>query len=319
MNISFVIPNYNGEKLLQKNLPKLVDILKIYKSGKVEVIVPDDSSKDNSLKFLKEFIANNKSSVAILVIENNSGKNKGFSANVNKGVAAAKGEIVVLFNTDITPRKDFLEPLLQHFKNEDVFAVGCMDESIENGRSVLRGRGIGRWQRGFLVHKAGDINAGSSTLWVSGGSGAFRKSLWERLGGLNDLYNPFYWEDIDLSYRAQKAGFTVLFEKKSVVKHEHEEGSIKKNYSSFSVKKTAYRNQFFFTWLNATDTILFVQHIIFLPVFLYKSLTQKDMAFFVGFGNALLQLPRVLKERARIQRLVKKSDKEVVSQFTKEL
>lgn len=319
MNISFIIPNYNGEKLLQKNLLKLVDIVKTYQYGKVEIIIPDDSSKDNSLEFLKKFIQSNKSSIDILVIENYSGKNRGFSTNINKGVTVAKGEIIVLFNTDITPRKDFLEPLLQHFKNEDVFAVGCMDESIENGKLVLRGRGIGEWQRGFLVHKAGNIDTESNTLWVSGGSGAFRKNLWDKLGGLNEIYNPFYWEDIDLSYRAQKSGFTVLFEKKSVVKHEHEEGSIKKNYSPFFVKKTAYRNQFFFTWLNATDTMVLVQHIVFLPVFIYKSLKQKDMAFFAGFASALLQLPRVLKERAKIQKLVKKSDKEVVNQFTKEL
>lgn len=319
MNISFVIPNFNGEKLLQKNLPKILNIAKKYKDGKVEIIIPDDSSRDNSLTFLKEFAQNNKSSVSVSVIENNSGKNKGFSTNVDTGVAAARGDIVILLNTDVVPHENFLNPLLRHFQNNSVFAVGCMDESMEDGKMVLRGRGVGKWKRGFLIHAAGNVQNGSNTLWVSGGSSAFRKNVWDRIGGLNALYNPFYWEDIDLSYRAQKAGFSVIFEKESIVRHEHETGSIKKNYSSFSVKKTSYRNQFFFTWLNATDTMILVKHIVFLPLFLFKALAQKDKAFFVGFWEALVQMPKVLHERKRIQYLVKVSDKDVVKQFNKEL
>jgi GT2 family glycosyltransferase len=315
MNISFVIPNYNGEHLLKKNLPKVLHIAQSYKDGKSEIIVTDDSSKDNSLTYLKDFIDNNKTKVSIVVLENNSGKNKGFSTNVNKGVKAASGDIVILLNTDVVPHEDFLGPLLQNFQDDSVFAVGCMDESIEDGKKVLRGRGIGKWHRGFLIHSAGDVDKGSSTLWVSGGSGAFRKSIWDKIGGLHELYNPFYWEDIDLSYRAQKAGYKVLFEKKSIVRHEHESGSIKKNYTSFTVKKTAYRNQFFFTWLNATDTMLCIKHVLFLPVFLLKALLRKDGAFLQGFWEACMTLPKVLFRRMQVQRLVKISDKEVIARI----
>ena len=190
-----------------------------------------------------------------------------------------------------------------------------MDESIEEDKVVLRGRGKGVWRRGFLNHFAADVNGGTTTLWVSGGSGAFRKNIWEKIGGLNELYNPFYWEDIDLSYKAQKAGYKVLFEKRSIVQHLHEEGSIKKNYSSYNVQKTAYRNQFFFTWLNATDTMLLVTHLFFLPYALLQAVKRKDRAFIVGFLHALFLLPRVLREREKVQRLVQKSDKQVIHQL----
>src|SRR5579872_3091147 len=171
MNISFVIPNFNGEELLRKNLPHIVEIAKKYKDGKSEIIIPDDSSKDTSVAYLKQFVEKNKTST-VTVLENTSGKNKGFASNVNKGVKAAHGEIVILLNTDVSPHEDFLQPLLQHFSKSNVFAVGCMDESIENGNIVLRGRGKGKWVRGFLVHEAADVNGGTKTLWVSGGSGA---------------------------------------------------------------------------------------------------------------------------------------------------
>jgi len=111
-----------------------------------------------------------------------------------------------------------------------------MDESIEHGKVVLRGRGIGKWQRGFLTHSLGDLNK-TDTLWVSCGSGAFRASIYRKIGGLNNIYNPFYWEDIDLSYKAQKAGFKVIFEPKSKVIHEHSKGAIASNYKPFRILK----------------------------------------------------------------------------------
>ena len=77
-------------------------------------------------------------------------KNLGFSPTVNKGVKAASGEIIILLNTDIYPEKGFLKPLLAHFKDEKVFAVGCLDKSIEGEKTVLRGRGLGTVEKRIL-------------------------------------------------------------------------------------------------------------------------------------------------------------------------
>ena len=48
MNLSIIIPNYNGEKLLQSNLPHVLAAAKEYRKGKVEIIIPNDPSTDNS-------------------------------------------------------------------------------------------------------------------------------------------------------------------------------------------------------------------------------------------------------------------------------
>lgn len=311
MNISVVIPNFNGENLLRKNLLHLISVLEMYKKGKCEIIITDDASKDASVVYINDFIKKNTSDVSLILLENNSGKNKGFAGNVNKGVAKAKGDILILLNTDVIPHKDFLSPLLEHFSSEKVFAVGCMDESIENEKTVLRGRGVGTWRKGFLIHGPGTVDK-NTTLWVSGGSGAFRKEIWDNIGGLQELYNPFYWEDIDLSYRAQKAGYTVVFEKKSVVRHEHDAGSIKKNYNPFSVTKIAYRNQFYFTWLNATDKMILLSHCVFLPYFLLKELLRGNFGMVYGFLLALGHLGQVLQERQKVQKMVVLSDREVI-------
>jgi len=315
MKISVVIPNYNGEEIIRKNLPKVFDAISLYKDGKVEVVVSDDCSVDNSIEVIESLRAqmgSKHNNIKFQIIRNE--KNLGFSSNVNKGVESASGEILILLNTDVVPKQNFLIPLLSHFSDANVFAVGCMDKSIEDSKIVLRGRGIGKWKRGFLVHSRGEIDK-KNTLWVNGGSGAFRKSIWERLGGFNELYNPFYWEDIDLSYRALKCGYKIVFEPKSMVVHEHEKGAIKKKFSEAQIESIAYRNQFIFVWKNTTDLDLQFLHIFWLPYHFVKALTRGDWFFFLGFCLAFLRLPRVIVSSFQAQKYFIKSDRETVKDF----
>lgn len=293
--------------MLSKNLPKVREAVKYYvkeHSSIAEIIIVDDASTDDSIQYIENQISkikntDQKSETEMLRLLVNT-RNLGFSPTVNRGEKEAAGEIIILLNTDVVPEKDFLEPLLTHFKDENVFAVGCMDKSLENGKVVLRGRGEGHFERGFLVHRRGEVNK-NNTLWVSGGSGAFRKSIWEKIGGLNELYAPFYWEDIDLSYRALKAGYKVLFEPKSIVVHEHEKGAIKERYSRFRIKTIAYRNQFIFMWSNITDFDLRLKHLLWLWYHFIKALLRGDMAFLIGFVKAFILLPKI-KKRASIYR-----------------
>lgn len=315
MNLSIVIPNYNGQDLLKKNLPKVIEAINVYKNGKKEIIITDDCSTDNSINVLYELKSKMKSSypdIIFKLIEND--KNLGFSSNINRGVKNTKGDILILLNTDVIPQKDFLEPLLKHFSDPNIFAVGCMDESVEGDKITLRGRGVGFWKRGFLMHSRGGVDK-TSTLWVNGGSGAFRKNIWDKLGGFNSLYNPFYWEDIDLSYRALKSGYKILFEPKSIVIHEHEKGVIKKKFSSLQVKSIAYKNQFIFVWKNATDLDLQFLHLFWLPYYFVKAFLGRDLAFFKGFFSAFIRLPRIIKSSLGEQRLFILKDSQVTSSF----
>ena len=309
MDISVIIPNYNGEQLLKKNLEKVYQEIDSYKLGKAEIIVADDGSSDSSLSFLNEF---SKTHQDFKIVVNK--KNLGFAPAVNKGVEASSGEIIILLNTDVYPEAGFLEPLLKHFSNIKVFAAGALDRSIENHGVILRGRGLGEWRRGFLVHRRGEVDK-SNTLWVSGGSGAFRKTIWEKLGGFNELYAPFYWEDIDLSYRALKSGYKILFEPKSVVVHEHEKGTIRNKYSESRIKTVAYRNQFIFAWGNMTDLSLKILHILWLPVHLARALIASDWEFYFGFFGALILLPKVIKFSFKAQKLFVLKDSEVIKNY----
>lgn len=300
MTVSIIIPNYNGAQLLEKNLPSVFDALNNFK-GKVKVVVVDDGSTDNSLEVLEKF--------DVKVITNK--RNLGFSSTINRGVKEAEGDIVILLNTDVSVNKDFLEPLLKHFSDPKVFAVGCLDKSIEKGKIVLRGRGVGNFQRGFLIHRRGEVNK-SDTLWVSGGSGAFRRDLWNKFGGLDELYNPFYWEDIDLSYRALKQGYKIIFERESKVTHYHTSGAIKTNFPSSRIKIIAYRNQFIFVWKNITDFKLKLLHFLWLPYHFTKAILLGDLYFLIGFILAFIKLPAIIATSFRMKKLFIKKDSEII-------
>lgn len=330
MTISVVIPNFNGEKLLKNNLPKVLEVV-----GNAEVIVVDDASKDKSIEIIKNLKVKIKNAqrapdVKLKIIKNN--KNLGFASTVNRGVKEATGELIVLLNTDVVPEAGFLTPLTSHFSDPKVFAAGFLQRCPENGKVILRGRGIGEFRKGFLIHDRGAIigedtsevyartprmvEESKKTLWISGGAGMFRKSIWNRLGGLDTLYNPFYWEDIDLSYRAQKAGYKLVFEPKSIVTHSQEKGAIRGSYAAEQIKTIAYRNQILFVWLNITDMSLLIQHIIYLPYHLLRSILTSDFSFIKGLMSAIRKLPQAILHRLRNKKLNLISDKMMLQNFS---
>lgn len=292
--ISVVLPNWNGSRLLEKNLPAVINA-----SQGAEIIVADDASDDNSLDILAKHFPE------VKVVANTT--RHGFSGNVNSGVAQAHGDIVVLLNTDVRPEKEYLEQLIPHFKDDKTFAVGCLEKSYEPDGVVLRGRGVAHWEKGYFIHSKGEVN-GHDTAWVSGGSGAFRRSMWNDLGGMDTIFNPFYWEDIDLSYRAKKAGWNILFEPKSIVGHYHDEGKIKTSYTTEQIKKIVYRNQFLFIWKNVSDISIYISHCFWTPIRLFQALLHGDWLMISGFIWAISMIPNVILRRKNSSRLWKIND-----------
>lgn len=307
MTLDVVIPNYNGSALLKKNLPKVIEEVERYKGS---IIIVDDGSEKSEFEELDEFVKK-QDGKNIILLRNE--KNLGFSSAVNRGVAESNADFVLLLNTDVVPENNFLESALKDLQsNENLFGVGIMDKSIEDQGTVLRGRGLASWKRGFLIHRKGEVDH-PDTFWISGGSSLVRRELFEKLSGFDPLYNPFYWEDIDLSYRARKSGYDVMFESKSVVEHRHEEGAIKKHYNSGRINTIAYRNQFIFVWKNITDSKLLLSHFIWLPYHILRAALRLDKSFFFGLLSAVICIPKILKRRTQQARLYINGDQEIIN------
>ncbi len=312
MKIDVIIPNYNGSNLIKKNLSDVIKSFGDYNS--FSIIIVDDGSQPEDILKLRSVVdlVNMSSKIPVTLILRE--KNGGFSSAVNTGVKNSKADLVLLLNSDAVPYKGFLDPILERFKNDPkLFGVGCMDISIEGKEKVERGRGIAYWKKGLLRHKKGETNS-EDTFWISGGSSMVRRDLYQKFKGMDEIYNPFYWEDIDLSYRAQKSGYNVVFEKNSKVEHRHDEGAIKKHFKKDKVTTIVYRNQFIFHWKNITDKQLIISHWFWLPFHLINALIHNDRNFLRGFFLALFLLPDIISRRNKVKVLFIRRDTDIINQ-----
>ena len=105
----------------------------------------------------------------------------------------------------------------------------------------------------------------------------------------------------------------MIFEKKSVVYHEHTKGAIKTTYKNSHIEAIAFRNQLIFMWKNITDADLLIDHIFWLPTHLGKFLLSGKESFLRGFLLALGKLPQTILKRSHNKSIV--TDRQVVAKF----
>lgn len=295
INVSVVIPNYNGADLLRKYLPSVINASKNKRNRIKEIIIVDDASSDESVGFVKDAFPE------VILVRHK--VNRGFSSTVNTGVRTAKCKLVCLLNTDVSVSENFLESVLEHFKNKIVFGVSLHEKGYGWAR--------GKFRDGFVVHEPGEESKNTKrSFWVSGGSGVFRRDVWHQLKGLDEeLLNPFYWEDIDLCYRAQKRGYICLWEPRAKVLHQHE-STVSKVTKIKKRRRIQERNQLIFIWKNITSDILFRKHM--------AGLFSKLLKYPGYFRILMMALPRlfiILKRRKMEKKESTVSDESIFQQF----
>jgi len=265
--ISVIIPTYKNKELfltnLKHNLPYLRDC---------EIIVVNDCPEQSLKDDLKE---NN-----VILIENE--ENSGFGRSVNKGVKVCKGEFIFLLNNDVILEKDDYKSVLRHFKTDSsLFAVSFAQK--EKDGSIV-GKNKIYWQNGFFQHKkAGDLEFGENG-WAEGGNCIIDKNKFLQLKGFDPVYSPFYWEDIDLSYRARKKGWKILFDPQIIAVHYHK-STIGKYYDENKIREISFRNQLLFMWKNVIDKKTILEHLKYLPPTILKG----GLPFIKGFLAAIFK------------------------------
>lgn len=218
--VSVVIPNYSGLALLQKHLPSVTAVL----NSTDELIIVDDASTDTSVEWLSQWLPTQTSGWKYQIITNPT--NLRYARSVNAGVAAAKHPLVFLLNNDVSIEANTIEALVRRFETAQqsgtVFAIGCLEYEGADTSAQKAGKNTLDFSRGRFEHARASEFSSGPTAWASGGSALFNRSLWMELGGYDERFAPAYWEDVDLSARARKRGWQVLFESSAVVYHQHE-------------------------------------------------------------------------------------------------
>ncbi len=291
MKYSVIIPVYKNKELFLKNLHHNQQFFKGH-----EVIIVDDCSQQNIAQEVKQKFPD------FIIIEND--KNIGFGPTMNRGVQKATGDILMFLNTDVVLKSSFNQVSEKFEKDADLFAI-TFAQLEKNG--TITGKNRMFFKNGFVQHdKASNTQTGQNS-WAEGGASAIRASMFRTLGGFRDIYAPFYWEDIDVSYRAYKQGWHIIFDQNYVVEHHHE-STIGTFFSRATIKRIAYRNQLYFIWTNITDMTLLAQHIINIPLHSVRTMIQGDFTFILAFVEGLLSLPKAYATRRKNQKNTRMKD-----------
>ncbi len=303
---SVVIPNWNGRDLLEKYLPSVVKAMSGHPDN--EVIVVDNGSRDGSAEFLRECFP----SVKVVALK----ENLGFGGGSNAGFRAASNDIVVLLNSDMRVDEGFLQPLLDGFTDDKVFAVSCQI-FFSDPAKVREETGLTQatFASGQLRvrHRIDDaITDAYPCFYGGGGSCAFDRRKFLDLGGFDHLLRPFYLEDTDLGMMGWKRGWKVLYQPKSMVFHEHR-GTIGKKFSQAYIQGVLKKNFALFIWKNIHEWKKLRQHFAWGWADAVISLLAGDSpsrANLQGLWGAFLQLPGAMAARWRARSLAVVSDTE---------
>lgn len=296
--ISVIIPAYKKTEQLVENLKINYPFLK-----GCEIIVVNDDPGQSIFQEIKNF-------PNLRLIENT--RNLGFAGAANTGMKAAKGDYFMLLNSDVVLKDNSYLKALTYFQNNPKTFAVCFAQ-IEQGGEIV-GKNSIAWTQGLFVHsKAADILPGQ-TAWAEGGSSLFDATKVKELKYFDELFSPFYWEDLDLSYRAWKRGYEVVFAPEIQVEHHHE-STISAFYRKDKIKKISYRHQLLFIWKNITDLDLIIYHSLLLPFNILGMLLKGEFQFIIALLEAFSASGRIERKHEKEINQTRLTDIQILQKF----
>jgi GT2 family glycosyltransferase len=224
--LSVVIVNYNVKHFLEQCL---ISVFKASQNIDVEVFVVDNASVDGSVEMIKRKFQQ------VKLIKNK--KNVGFSKANNQAIKEAQGKYILLLNPDTIVQEDTFTKCLEFMeKHPDAGGLGIKmidgsGEFLPESKRALptpwvafykifglskifpKNKKFGKYHLTYL-----DKNQNHVVDVLSGAFMLIRKSVLDEIGLLDEDYF-MYGEDVDLSYRIQKAGYKNYYFSESQIIH----------------------------------------------------------------------------------------------------
>lgn len=212
MIVSVVIVNWNGARWL----PGCLDALGRQTRPADEIVVVDNGSTDGSRALIEACYP----AVRFLSL----GRNAGFAAGNNRGIAAARGDVVVTLNNDTVPAPGWLAALCAPLAADPRLGATMSTMLFAHAPDRIASAGLRVARNGLVVDDlagfrwTGRQTAPRPVFGPSAGAAAYRRALLDEVGGFDDAFF-LYLEDADLAWRARLRGWETLHVPQALVLH----------------------------------------------------------------------------------------------------
>ena len=218
MKTAVAILNWNGENLLKKFLPGVIE-----NSPQAEIYIIDNASTDQSLSLLNKHFPQ----VKIISLD----KNYGFAGGYNLGIKKIEADNIVLLNSDVEVTKNWLVPLVEHMESHpETFALQPKIKDYKNKKMFEYAGAAGGFLDFFgypycdgrkffkIEEDKGQYDKEKEIFWASGACMMIKKKDFEKAGGFDESYFA-HQEEIDLCWRLHHQGRKIKYIPSSTVYH----------------------------------------------------------------------------------------------------
>ena len=207
--LSVVIPTYNRLDTLREVIPSLLS--QDIRAERYEVVVADSNSTDGTTPYLAGVAAEYPR------VRHLPGPYTGRAMARNAGIEAACGAIVLFTDADIIAAPDLLaRHLARHAERDDIAVVG-LELQVSSLADYERLRAFPGERR--PLHP--DSRKKLSWLYFLTGNASVRKRDLDRVGRFDESFTGYGHEDLELGYRLEDAGVTIVYEPRAVDYHWH--------------------------------------------------------------------------------------------------
>lgn len=322
-NFSIIIPNYNGAPFLTECLESLQSAIKKCPQSRFEIIIVDNASKDNSLEIINKF-----NLLKIKIIKNKT--NLGFAPAVNLGINQSKYNFVVPCNNDLHLEDNWFDLVSKAIQqNQDQKVVTFFGTVLNKEGDKYESQGLQFFIRGkcknisngkkfhkSVLLKANKLNANRPVWGASAALVVYKKDIIQKIGLFdNDFFA--YEEDVDLALRLTKIGYKTLYISKAICYHlgggtSNKMGNFRarmdaKNWIYLIIKNYSPKEY----WSNFPS--IFEERCrnlsglvkATIKTYKLKSICLLPKSIFQTYGEVLIKLPKMIKKRKNIQKLIK--------------
>lgn len=253
-SISIVIVAWNSARYLAE----VLDAALAQHYRDYEIIIVDNASSDETLSIARSY-----ETKGVKVIAQS--RNRGFAGGNNDGVAAARGDLIVLLNPDaVMTDPGTLQKIAVAFSSQHKLGVLGAKLMQPDGVTIDHcGGNVGIPAHTRLIGQGepdeGQCDHVRAVDFVIGALFAVPRPLWDELSGFDEYFNPAYYEDTDFCCRIRQAGYQVLVWPEVCLKHYGRASS--HEYKSRSFYWMHHKNRLWYTAKNLPMPSLIFQAI----------------------------------------------------------